>query len=417
MNKAILLVAAILFNITLLLFPHYSQASMQVVRIVNAGGSIQQAINDANENDIILISPSTYHEQIIIVNKTLTILGEDVETCIVDGYGTDSAVFVIRANGVKIMNLTIQNTTTQAGYGISADSFNNIVVSDCILHQCFDAVRLANCTNFTITRNIIKDNYYAGVYLHDQSSHNNIAGNVIQNNTIGLYLDPSTAQNIIYQNNFINNSQHYAGLGISANYWNGTYPSAGNFWDDYDGVDLYSGCDQSDEGSDGVGDTSRTIYGDVADFYPLMAPIQFFNAGTWNERKYYVAISTYFNVSFFLFYPNGTSPFISFNLSNAYTNSCRVAIPKEILWADYLENWTILINQSQPDFSKIMEDNEYTYFYFNFTSNIMMSVTIKIVGTYAIPELNPLALLATSVLLTTVILIKKKIIPTRNFKK
>lgn len=408
MNRKILLVGAIFFSVVLFLFPYSSKAQIRVNRTVNPGDSIQQAINEANENDIIFVSPGTYHEQSIIVNKTLTIVGTDVETCIVDGDGTNAAIFVVRANGVKIMNLTVQNTYTEAGYGISADGFSNIIISNCIIRNCYIAVRLANCTYCEIARNIVKDNYYTGIYLHFYSSYNIIFGNVIQNNTAGLLFESGTTQNKVFQNNFINNSNHYAGFGVQTNFWNWTYPFGGNFWDDYHEADRYSGYDQSDEGSDGIGDVRRTISGDAADFYPLMAPIRFLYAGTWNECEYYVAISTYFNISNFLFYPNETSPYVSYNLADAATNSCRVTIPKTLLWTDYIENWTILINQSQPEFLKILEDNEYTYFFFNFKSNDTLSFTIKIIGTYAIPELTPLILLTTLIIITIIMTVEKR---------
>jgi len=54
-----------------------------------------------------------------------------------------------------------------------------------------------------------------------------------------------------------------------ANVWDDGYPSGGNYWSDYDGVDLYSGPYQNEAGSDGIGDTPYVIDDVNQDRYPL----------------------------------------------------------------------------------------------------------------------------------------------------
>jgi hypothetical protein len=56
------------------------------------------------------------------------------------------------------------------------------------------------------------------------------------------------------------------------NVWDGNYPSGGNYWSDYSGVDLYSGSYQNETGSDGIGDTPYVINDCNQDNYPLMNP-------------------------------------------------------------------------------------------------------------------------------------------------
>jgi len=84
---------------------------------------------------------------------------------------------------------------------------------------------------------------------------------------------------LFYHNNFINNNEWqvndigpFFGLDYSVNTWDAGYPSGGNYWSDYTGVDLYSGAYQNEPGSDGIGDTSyvTTPYGNNADNYPFM---------------------------------------------------------------------------------------------------------------------------------------------------
>ena len=61
------------------------------------------------------------------------------------------------------------------------------------------------------------------------------------------------------------------------NTWDDCYPSGGNYWSDYSGVDAYSGVYQNETGRDGIGDTPYVIDEYNIDRYPLMTaypPIQ-----------------------------------------------------------------------------------------------------------------------------------------------
>ena len=66
--------------------------------------------------------------------------------------------------------------------------------------------------------------------------------------------------------------QHVYTQSAYPNFWDDGYPSGGNYWSNYTGVDLYSGSDQDETGSDGIGDTAHEIDADNRDRYPLMNP-------------------------------------------------------------------------------------------------------------------------------------------------
>ncbi len=93
--------------------------------------------------------------------------------------------------------------------------------------------------------------------------------NLMQNCSYGIYLQNS-ANNLIYHNNFINNTiQAY----VTPNYnntWDNGYPSGGNYWSDYNGTDSFSGPYQNVAGSDGIGDTPYEINENNTDRYPLV---------------------------------------------------------------------------------------------------------------------------------------------------
>jgi len=103
---------------------------------------------------------------------------------------------------------------------------------------------------------------YSGIYLYS-SFYNTISGNIIMANHYGIDLSWSS-NNIIYLNDFIDNTQHaYIGTSGYANFWDDGYPSGGNYWSDYTGVDA---------DGDGIGDTPYVIDADNQDRYPLMNP-------------------------------------------------------------------------------------------------------------------------------------------------
>ena len=96
----------------------------------------------------------------------------------------------------------------------------------------------------------------------ENSSHNILTSNTIQNSSRGLFVGNGSHTNSIYHNNFINNIFSCEDEGI--NDWDNGYPSGGNYWDEYRGVDA---------NNDGIGDQPYEIYGGLnVDHYPLMWP-------------------------------------------------------------------------------------------------------------------------------------------------
>jgi parallel beta-helix repeat protein len=136
----------------------------------------------------------------------------------------------------------------------------------------YQGLLLAFTNNSKITSNNIVNNGY-GIDLYSSSDNVLSGNNVTANNWAGILLYSSSNNNVFYHNNFINNTQHvYVVTPGFANSWDDGYPSGGNCWSDYDGIDLCSGPQQKETGSDGIGDTPYVIDEDNQDNYPLMKP-------------------------------------------------------------------------------------------------------------------------------------------------
>jgi parallel beta-helix repeat protein len=126
---------------------------------------------------------------------------------------------------------------------------------------------LSSDNNILFSNNIT--NNFCGVVIYDTSSNNTVFENTITNNEIGLIVGLSG--NKIYHNDFINTKQVEVEVGC-VTVWDDGYPSGGNYWSDYMGKDLFRGSDQNEIGSDGIGDTSYIIDTNNIDRYPFTKP-------------------------------------------------------------------------------------------------------------------------------------------------
>ena len=278
--------------------------------------TIQEAINNANEGDTIYVRAGMYYEN-VMVSKTVSLIGEDRNTTIVDGIL--SKPLYVTANGVTITGFKIRNSRMEYKYaGIVLDSVSFCNISWNILTDNFDGIYLEYSSNNTINNNIVSGNNWNGIHLKYYSNYNVIASNTIlnnrngmnievnsnnnymlnnyiaesewdgidlmgsQNNSIkcntitncftGMYLGSETDNmNIIYHNNLINN-MYQVTCYSTPNMWDDGYPSGGNYWSDHVTVDDYSGINQDELGSDGIVDDPYIIDDYNRDDYPLVEP-------------------------------------------------------------------------------------------------------------------------------------------------
>jgi len=177
-------------------------------------------------------------------------------------------------------NNTLNNNICEnnKGHGIHfVGSDKNILTNNTCLNNGWDdtyysGIVLNKSTKNNLSNNFIENSGAYGIFLCNVSINNVIRNNFIENHGyVGIGLSYSS-NNRIYHNNFVNNlTQAYD---ESSNFWDDGYPSGGNYWSDYTGVDNYWGENQDIPGSDGIGDISYSIPGDNnQDCYPLMNPI------------------------------------------------------------------------------------------------------------------------------------------------
>ncbi len=256
--------------------------------------TIQEASNAASSKDEIFVYSGTYSGN-VIVNKTLSLIGENETNTIIDGLGIGSVISIINTDNVLIKGFTVKNSNLSGEYaGISVYNANNCTITKNTIIQNGFGILITNSSycqvshnnlsfniygikfrldsqNGTITSNIIENSTHYGLNLDSLSNNCLIISNLLKTNEYGIIINGSTSGCTIYHNNFINNTYHVGGNPVSTQ-WNSSYPSGGNYWSDYTGVDLYSGPSQTEPGGDGIGDSPYFIVTGNQDNYPLMHP-------------------------------------------------------------------------------------------------------------------------------------------------
>lgn len=146
-------------SIALILFTSYLTPSVSKTIIVSPNGSIKtitEAINMANDYDTILIKAGNYSEGNIIVDKKVTLTGDDYP--VVDGKGVGE-IFTVTSDDVHISGLIIKNSGIsylEENAGIRLREVRNCSVTKNKFINNFFAIYLAKSADCTISNNFIK---------------------------------------------------------------------------------------------------------------------------------------------------------------------------------------------------------------------------------------------------------------------
>ncbi|HJW97566.1 MAG TPA: NosD domain-containing protein, partial [Candidatus Bathyarchaeia archaeon] len=175
--------------------------------------------------------------------------------------GLDLEKNSVNVQFVKSLNCTLEDSNlSSANVGVLLIDSRNCTVDNNTLTDCIIDLQVQGGTNNTFTGNYLWINGFCGIDF----------GN--------------TANNSFYHNTLNNLGATYTVYQAGLNIWDNGYPSGGNFWTDYVGVDLKRGPDQDINGSDQIGDTPYIIDANNSDHYPLVpeqsaTPVHNFDSG------------------------------------------------------------------------------------------------------------------------------------------
>jgi len=338
------------------------------VRNINTGlnyTTIQAAI-DANETldrHTIFVEEEIYYEH-IVVNKSISLIGENRTTTVIDGNGTGIDIRVI-ANSVVIKGFTVRNGTI----GIYLYRANNSLVMEndvvfngdailvyysgnCTIYQnsagnnTSRGILVSNSWNFTVSSNNVYgskemyglntnastnglifqnhayENYFDGIGLGLGSANCTVSGNIAENNKLfGIWIDADSKNNLIYRNNLINNGMQASDHNLTNRWDDGV---EGNYWSSYNGAD---------SNHDGIGDTAYAMNGGNQDNRPLMGLLHSFNT----SMGYHVNIISNSTIGYSVFFESNSTLQIHVSNSSATQSFgfCRVCIPKALMPPPY----------------------------------------------------------------------------------
>ncbi len=234
MKRLSLIVAAIIFTSVLFIGMTFLPEAKATTRYVGGAGpgnysTIQAAIDDADPGDTVFVHKGTYSEN-LVVNTSLSLIGEDRDKTMVDGRGKGDVVYIV-TNHVNVTGFTIVNSDPGNGSAgvnvyftrncsvvdnnISGNNFgivlwesgDNVINNNTLSGNFRDGVLVGLSYNNTITGNNVSHNGGNGIFIAS-SMHNVLAHNTaMKNEWEGLSIQDSESNTII--NNSVSGNREY----------------------------------------------------------------------------------------------------------------------------------------------------------------------------------------------------------------
>jgi parallel beta-helix repeat protein len=196
------------------------RASPTTIYVPTDYPTIQEAIDHADEGDTILVHNGKYYENVLI-NKTLTLIGEERKTTIIDAMGVGNVVFM-QGDNIVMSNFTFENCGSSSGpvpesvnCGIRLEKATDSTVRNSIFLNDSTAIFLIDSTNNVILGNSLSD-CGDGIweYNYPPADNNTIAKNIVQNCGVGINCWSSgnnLTDNVIIDNTFLGVDLYYPG--------------------------------------------------------------------------------------------------------------------------------------------------------------------------------------------------------------
>jgi parallel beta-helix repeat protein len=247
----------------------------------------------SNNADAIYVSFSTgftLERSTVSMNGAALFVGSSTNTTISDNLFASNNIWGIRLSDAT--NAVVSRNRLQNSYGLGlANVANAVIQGNQISDSWSDGLTLDSVVNSLVEGNWISNSSRYGIAV-SAANGLNITANTAVYNAVGILLGSSLNgaaiyNTIVYHNNFVysirDQGEYYSGVVLKLD--NG-YPSGGNYWSDYTGVDRCSGVNQDVcPQPDGIGDTSYSSIlllpcyicyqnlGPPVDQYPLMKPL------------------------------------------------------------------------------------------------------------------------------------------------
>jgi nitrous oxidase accessory protein len=162
------------------------QSHAQTIEVCEscAVSSLKQAVNQAKDFDTIIVKKGTYKEHDIIINKPLTIIGENYP--VIDGELKGEIITII-SDDVTVDGLFIINVGTS-------------------YTEDYAAIRVRKSKNFVI-KNLVLEKLFFGIYIekshHGKVFHNKVIGDAVEEYNSGNGIQLWYSHHIEIENNYV----------------------------------------------------------------------------------------------------------------------------------------------------------------------------------------------------------------------
>jgi nitrous oxidase accessory protein NosD len=133
--SGIVLILLLIGMLALALDIQPAKSEPKVIIIPDHYPTIQEAINNADDGDLIYVRSGVYYEN-VVVNKTVSLLGENRNSTIIDGGGNGTVVIIENAINTTLNGFTIRDSGTKMD--------NRTMLSSCGVFVWADNARILN---------------------------------------------------------------------------------------------------------------------------------------------------------------------------------------------------------------------------------------------------------------------------------
>jgi parallel beta-helix repeat protein len=171
---------------------------------------IQDAVDNASDGDTVFVyAVSSPYKENIVIHTSISLIGEDKNTTIIDGANNSHHGVNITADNVTVRGFTIQNCsgfgTTELGSAIRISSDYNRITDNILVDNEYGIT--TNVYNLsppfppskghnTITNNVIINNG-AGIFIL-MGWNNTVRGNIVSQSEMGIMVGPAMNTNISF---------------------------------------------------------------------------------------------------------------------------------------------------------------------------------------------------------------------------
>jgi parallel beta-helix repeat protein len=227
-----------------------------------------------------------------------------------------------------------------------------VFVENYACNNGFYGIEPEDSTNCIVYGNNVSSNLSFGLWLLECSDLC-VTDNYVSGNGVGIGLTRSNSSNV-YHNNFVANEYQALIEDSFGNSWE--RGGEGNFWDDYEGLDI---------DHDGIGDDAYVIGENDLDQHPLFGVFSDFTT----DLGYVVSVVSNSSLGgFHYFDANGTIRMQLSTLEPDGFGFCRVTVPKGLISPPY----TVMINNGLVETSllndAIFDNGTHRWIYFSFAS-------------------------------------------------